>query len=293
MLSRCAAVTASVTALMLVGAGATWAGDDGWGSVDCDQEAFAGCELAAGQAPDAATGPDHGDGPSPARPAGDGGTASGECSYVPADYEVPAGGTSSASGGTSGGWALYRCPGYSLYRGPMWLPSGASSAGTGGGGVVSPADLAVAAYRQLRLPAPEIGASPPGPQLVNLPIWLWLDPDSWAPQSATVSVPGVSVTATATPTRVVWSMGDGAEVTCRSAGTSFPAGADPAAASPDCGHTYRFSSQGRPGGSFPVTATVFWSVRWSGAGQDGRFDDLSTTSATAWQVVESQGVNTG
>ena len=293
MLSRCATVTASMAVLMLVSAGIAWAGGDGWGSVDCGQQSFAGCELAAERGPGAVSAPGNGEGPPPVRHEASGGSAEGGCSYVSADYEAPPGGTSRATGSAPGGWALYRCPGYSLYRGPVWLPSGAFSAGSGGGGVVSPADLAVAAYRQLWLPTPEIGSSPPGPQLVNLPVWLWLEPDSWAPESATVSVPGVSVTATATPVRVVWSMGDGTEVTCHSAGTPFPARADPVAPSPDCGHTYRFSSQDRFGGAFPVRATQFWSVTWSGAGESGRFDDLTTTATTAWQVVESQAVNTG
>jgi hypothetical protein len=33
MLKRCAAVSASMATLMLVGAGLAWAGDDGWGGV--------------------------------------------------------------------------------------------------------------------------------------------------------------------------------------------------------------------------------------------------------------------
>ncbi|HEU0089855.1 MAG TPA: hypothetical protein VFQ77_19770 [Pseudonocardiaceae bacterium] len=172
----------------------------------------------------------------------------------------------------------------------MWLADGRAP---GGGAGVSPAALAAAAYAQLRVPSPAIRSNPAGRQLVNLPTWLWIDESSWGPRSTTVSVPGVSVTATATPTRVVWSMGDGTEVTCTSAGTPFPAGTDPAASSPDCGHTYRFSSLGRPGDAFPVVATVFWSVRWSGAGQSGVFDGLTTTSEAAFTVVESQSVNTG
>lgn len=126
--------------------------------------------------------------------------------------------------------------------------------------------------------------------MVNLPTWLWVEGSDWGPRSATVSVPGVSVTAIATPTRVVWLMGDGGEVTCASAGTPFPPGADPIKASPDCGYTYRFASLGRPGNVFPVVATVWWTVEWSGAGQHGRFDNLRTSSTTEFAVVESQSV---
>ncbi|MGH3825877.1 MAG: hypothetical protein ACRDQX_01685 [Pseudonocardiaceae bacterium] len=98
------------------------------------------------------------------------------------------------------------------------------------------------------------------------------------------------MTATATPTRVVWTMGDGGEVSCASAGTPFPSGADPARASPDCGYTYRFASQGRPHNAFPLVATVWWSVTWSGAGQRGQFENLRTSSAEEFAVVESQSV---
>jgi hypothetical protein len=42
-------------------------------------------------------------------------------------------------------------------------------------------------------------------ELMFLPTWLWLA-GGWAPTSATATVPGFSVTATATPTSVTWSM---------------------------------------------------------------------------------------
>jgi hypothetical protein len=51
MLRRCAAVSASMAALMLVGGGLAWAGDDGWGAVDCEQNSAAGCELGVAQQP--------------------------------------------------------------------------------------------------------------------------------------------------------------------------------------------------------------------------------------------------
>ncbi len=40
-----------MAALMMVGAGLAWAGDDGWGSVDCGQVSAAGCELSVGKMP--------------------------------------------------------------------------------------------------------------------------------------------------------------------------------------------------------------------------------------------------
>ncbi len=89
------------------------------------------------------------------------------------------------------------------------------------------------------------------------------------------------------------SRGDGTNLTCAGPGTAFPAGTDPKRASPDCGYTYRGSSAGQPDQAYPVTATVHWTVTWSGAGQAGVFPDMTTTFATAFRVAESQAVNTG
>jgi hypothetical protein len=106
-------------------------------------------------------------------------------------------------------------------------------------------------------------------------------------------VAGVSVTAVATPTSVSWSMGDGSTVTCTGAGTPFQPGTDPKAPSPDCGHTYRTSSASQASQAFPVTATVHWTVTWSGAGQGGTFPDMTTTGNAAFLVAEAQALNNG
>ena len=93
--------------------------------------------------------------------------------------------------------------------------------------------LAQQAARSLVLPPPAIrlNPSPPAAQLIHVPTWLWLDPSSWGSRTATASVPGMSVTATAVPVSVRWSTGDGGGVTCQGAGTPWTGG-DPMAASP-------------------------------------------------------------
>jgi hypothetical protein len=187
--------------------------------------------------------------------------------------------------GERGAWYVYRCstPGVrdALYRPPVWIPDAAPAAP-----VPSAAQLAERARSQLRLPSPAIRANPAADQIVGLPTWMWLDRAGWAPVSATASVPGVSVTAVARPVSAVWSTGDGARVTCAGPGSPFPAGADPADASPDCGHTYRSSSAGRPGDAYPVTVAVRWEVAWAGAGQAGTAADLTTASTAAFRVAE-------
>jgi hypothetical protein len=246
------------------------------------------------------------------------------CSYVPSDYEPPGTGTVTAAyrpanppgsptvvlaafasapkaslaaappqaGG--GKWYVYQCsgPGWhdALYRPPIWIPDGQQP---GAVNLPSPAELAQQAYSQLQLPAPVIRANPTATQLVNLPTWMWVDPSSWGNRTSTASVPGwVSVTATAVPTSVTWSTGDGSTVTCSGPGTPFTGG-NPKASSPDCGHTYRVSSHGQPNGTFAVAATVHWTVTWAGAGQAGAFPDLTTTGTAAFTVAESQALNTG
>ncbi|MFE0104487.1 hypothetical protein [Streptomyces sp. NPDC059009] len=155
----------------------------------------------------------------------------------------------------------------------------------------SPAELAQRAYNQLRLPSPAIRTNPPGEQMVSVPTWLWMTRGSWKPVSATASVPGVSVTATARPTSVTWSMGDGRKVACKGPGTPFKKGMNPKSASPDCGHTYRSSSAGQPDEAFPVKATISWTVTWSGAGDSGTFPGLTTTASATFRVAESQALN--
>ena len=172
---------------------------------------------------------------------------------------------------------------------PMWQP-------VGPGGMVVPAvDPRVAAqqaYTQLKPPVPVVAMSPSMFQVVGVPTWLWIDSAAWRPQSATVTVPGVTVTATATPVNVTWHLGDGdGTVVCRGPGTVFTDRSDPAAASPDCGYTYQRPSTGLHGaGAFTVTASMHWRVVWQarGTGQQGDLPDLVTHATSQVRVREVQ-----
>ena len=166
-----------------------------------------------------------------------------------------------------------------------------STGGSGGEEGVDFAAFAYAARAAFQLPAPGIAMSPSAdtPILVQVPVWLWIAPPEWEPQEATATVPGGSVTVTATPAAVVWSMGDGTTLTCEGPGTVYdPARHDAADASPDCGHTYTSAGSDRQ-----VEASVSWRVEWSSSdGDGGVLDDLVTTSTTTVQVTESSGVVT-
>jgi len=155
----------------------------------------------------------------------------------------------------------------------------------------TPAVLAAQARQLLKLPAPVIASNPrPGlPQLVSLPMWTWIAPALFTPTSATAAIPGESVTATATPVSVTWDFGDGTNVICPGPGTPFPAGGDPAAASPTCGHIYARSSGA---GTYTVTATITWDVTWAGAGQVGMFAGMTTTASEQVRVLQAQAVVT-
>ncbi len=218
----------------------------------------------------------------------DGGWAGSDgCYYKPVDLSPTMIENLGGQPAGEGGWYQKVCYGAdgqatTGFGGPEWI-AGAPPA-------VSPEVLARQARAKLRLPEVIIKMNPPGDQLVNLPIWLALGPASWKSQSATASVPGVSVTATARPVKVAWSMGDGTTRTCEGPGTAWTPGTDPKAASPDCGHVYRRTSAGATGGAYTVSATVTWEVTWAGAGQTGTVPGLETTGQVQTRVQESQAV---
>ncbi|MFG1902461.1 hypothetical protein [Micromonospora carbonacea] len=295
-LTRMAGVLLLAGAVLLVAPMAAQA--DPYGDTRCDNNPSApGCDVTAGN-------PGGGGGSNPGNGGGGRGgdgkcrNPSGEeipcerdgawagsdgCYYAPTD---PSPSTVAALGGQpagEGGWYMRTCYGDgSAFGGVVWM--------AGDPPVVSPAVLARQARARLDLPSVVIRMNPPGDQLVNLPAWLALDRGSWGTRSATASVPGVSVTATARPVKASWSMGDGVTVTCGGPGTPWASGTDPAKASPDCGHVYRRSSAGSPGGRFVVTVTVTWEVSWAGAGQSGTVPGLTTTGQVQTRVQESQAV---
>jgi hypothetical protein len=161
-------------------------------------------------------------------------------------------------------------------------------------GLPAPTTLAAEAEKNLKLPAPSIQANPPtgDEQVVNVPTWLWIDRGGWKSITATASVPGESVTATARPLRIVWSMGDGSSVTCSGPGTAWSSGDDSSSSSPDCGHTFTVSSAGQPHGAYAVSATIEWQVVWHGGGAQGVFPNLRSEAAVAMRVSEVQALVT-
>jgi hypothetical protein len=255
-----------------------------YGNVACGQSYAPQCTVTAGS------------GPSAGAPAGTGTQPGGQ----------PAAGTAAAGGGAAGGCAgteskTFGCvpAGCQVTVQTLACPVGVAAPGgaPAGGGPAppDPAVLAALARQTLGLPSPVIRSSPAQDalQLTNLPTWLWINPAEWVPESKTATVPGESVTATATPVSVTWHPGDGSTVTCQGAGTPYTSADNPGSASPDCGHTYTASSAGQPGGAFQATATITWDITWRGAGgAGGVLPPLFTTAVAAFRVAESQALDT-
>ena len=156
----------------------------------------------------------------------------------------------------------------------------------------NPADLAQQAVASMNLTAGQIGTTPPegSDGLIGLPTWIWVaDPGSstTGPITRTASAGGVTVSATGTLDRIVYQMGDGNTVTCAGShapGTPYTESAG-VAPSPTCGHTYASA------GSYTITAVSYWTIQWSGGGQQGTIP-MELSRSVEHRIVEAQSVVT-
>lgn len=150
--------------------------------------------------------------------------------------------------------------------------------------LVNPGELAARAVAAMDLEPVGIGIVPePGPDrmgLIGLPVWMWvanLAPNTYGPVTRSVSDGGITVTATATVSDVVWDMGDGSEPIHCGEGTPY-ADRFGKQDSPTCGYRYESISAGQPGGAYAVIASSYWVVEWAGGGMTGTIEfDLSST----------------
>ena len=193
-----------------------------------------------------------------------------------------------AGGPTPGQWIVPTCtgPGVINPMPPFWVTGAKPAAVT-----IQVARVVIAeqAARTLGLASPVIEMAPPygHPQLVHVATWLWVSPAAWHPVSASASAGPVTTTATATPTKVIWDMGDGQSVTCVGPGTPY----DPSAPNATSTCSYTWSTVG----TYTVTATIYWSVTWSAAGAAGGGTlgvQAGPASRVTVQVVQSEAINT-
>lgn len=212
------------------------------------------------------------------------GSFSGGCYYKKADPQPPAGdpawqGHQPGDGGIYQRSCPFGVPGNGvLAEGFVWMAQPPAAA------AVDPAVLARQAVDKMELKGPDI-ASPraAGKYTVGVPMWMWVNRSAttYGPNTASASAGGVTVTATAKVSKIVWAMGDGVPVTCPGPGTAYTASAD-MAESPTCGHTYTRASAFRAGNKYTVTATSTWTINWQGGGQSGQ---LTETRQSQTQVA--------
>ncbi|MEX2625927.1 MAG: hypothetical protein WD225_03530 [Ilumatobacteraceae bacterium] len=133
--------------------------------------------------------------------------------------------------------------------------------------------------RLLDQPVPDVSPATRG--IVNLETWLAVsDPGE---QSVTASIPGLSVTATASVTSVTWtvegSAGAPIEIVCEGLGEPWtPAdGEQPA----PCGHT--FTEPTDPDAPHIVEVRVVWGITWSAS--NGASGTLAPITSAAAQIV--------
>lgn len=155
------------------------------------------------------------------------------------------------------------------------------------------ADRAVAAMDfqagQIATAPPPLSVQPDSMAIVGIPVWLWVgDPgeSTTGPITRSASGGGITVTATGTLDRIVYTMGDGGQVTCTGPGTPYrPEYGD--RTSPDCGYTYTKTSAGKVGEAHTISTTSYWTVEWAGGGQTGTIP-LEFTRTEQLRVGELQ-----
>lgn len=226
--------------------------------------------------------------------------ASDPCWYTPVEPQL----NDSRLGGdapTSGILYAITCPeainlstGKLVYfgNGSIWVRNGQPLAPP----APDPGQIAEQASGQITVPLPAIHLGPDAGKLaVKVPIWLWVD--SPAPLTVTVAVRGLAVTVVASLESTTWSMGEPIDqkspltkvisFNCSGPGIPAPAAPDPQF-QPACGYTYNWKSlNDRTGGSgsWSVTATANWRVRWTASnGTQGQLAKKLTPS-TSQQVT--------
>jgi hypothetical protein len=153
--------------------------------------------------------------------------------------------------------------------------------GPGGPGVTG-VQLARQAFSsfQVMTPVPRFS---PAQSVVGVATWLWLG-QGWSSRSATASVPGLSATVMAEPSKVVWDMGDGGQTVCAGPGNAW----DPHQpnATTDCSYTYPVT------GHFTATVTVYYATTWSASnGTAGQLAGITGRASVPVTVNEIQAVN--
>ncbi len=147
------------------------------------------------------------------------------------------------------------------------------------------------------VPIPLFGMAPPSRQLVvKVGTWFWVSRVLWHPISVTASIAtsaGVLwVKTTATPSRVIYSPGDGelgtGDVSCIGPGQVWKK-SDGDLAKSDCMYTYSHASSGKSNKVFQARMSIEWKIKWkSNLGLAGTLPNVRTGVPINVQVREIQ-----
>ncbi len=112
------------------------------------------------------------------------------------------------------------------------------------------------------MPAPQFGVA-------NAEAFLWIDDEVWVEHAVTASLPGASLTLTATPVEMTWDMGPGSDrkgnprlVRCAGPGVPYDLGRSPDEQSTYCSYTYNTTSGSQPNSEFLVRPYIEWTRTW-------------------------------
>ena len=136
-------------------------------------------------------------------------------------------------------------------------------------------------------------APPMDKMVVNVGTWFWVPQSVWKPVSVTAFIPTsvgvITVTTTATPTKVIYAPGDGSnEVSCVGPGLPWKESFGDRATSP-CMYTYRSASHTRASQTFAARFGVQWKVTWrSNLGASGLLPSIRTSLGMKATVYELQ-----
>jgi len=170
-----------------------------------------------------------------------------------------------------------------------WSGGGSGVGGVGGSGVsgasrggwaanttetpaVTPQQLLVTAFGELRIPHLTPSTAPPRGHagLVGLPEWFWMSARDWHARMVTVTAGPVWAAVTAAPIGLTFRPGAGlSPVSCAGPGMAYNPYEPSTAQHTDCSYTYLRSSTGQPGNTYQASVTVTWLVTWTGSGGAG------------------------
>jgi hypothetical protein len=171
----------------------------------------------------------------------------------------------------------------------IWLAPGRSP------GPPDPGQVAQLVVRHLWLPAADVHTAPRAPHhtFVGVRNWLWVPRAQWIALTKTARLRGTSVTVTARPHDVVWSLGP-TNVWCSGPGRVWRVSMTDEART-GCGYTYRVTSETARGHRFRVSGRIRYRVDWTCRGTCSRNSGslgvvAGPAGRTSLQVLQRQTV---